>query len=133
MSSQAQTETTTEITIPEASHTIKGLAANATATQQEATLWTKYMENTINLKIKLTKQALASLLLLKLRNRKLGTNKTERYAVREIKKGRGGEKEQKKLVNVLMKQKIGVTRKIQQNMKERYQSKQIHRKEMGAL
>ena len=68
------------------------------------------MNQAVNLKIKLTKRSLTTILLLKLRSRNMGTNKAEEYSAHDIAKGRDDERGQKRNIRSLMKQKIAMAK-----------------------
>ena len=116
--------------IPEASHRISVLTANVSVTKKEADLWTKLMKQAVNLKIKLTKRSLTTLLLLKLRSRNMGTNEAEEYAAHDIAKERG----RKRNIRSVMKQKIAMAKANEVRVRKEYRKKIDYvEKRMGRL
>ena len=81
------------------------------------------MKQAVNLKIKLTKRSLTTLLLLKLRSSNMGTNEAEEYAAHDIAKGRGDKRGRKRNIRSLMKQKIAMAKANEVKARKEYRKK----------
>ena len=107
-----------------ASHQINQLTSYVMVSPAEASVWTKVMRRTADLKIKMTRRQLTLNLLRRLLSKRVGTNSVEFFAYNDTKVYRGAEavRRRKKIVKHLMKAKVQSAEEELTIAKKRYES-----------